>query len=685
VVVVVTEPVRLGVDVGGTFTDVVLVTGEQFVTAKTPTTGDQSEGVLDGIETACAEAGIDLSAIDEFAHAMTVSVNVLLERDGARTLLCTTEGFRDVLEIGRQNRPDLYDLFVERPEPLVPRTRRLGVTERATVEGIETEVTEDERGDLVATVDEHDPDAIAVCFLHAYRTPDNEQHVAARLRERFDVPVSVSHEVLSTFREYERTATTVANAYVTPAIDSYLSRLVEQATDRGLPTPHIMQSSGGVGTPDAVRDRAITTALSGPAAGVVGAGALAGQDDTLDGFVSFDMGGTSTDVSLLRDGQAQTTTEGSIAGQPISVPMVDVETVGSGGGSIARVDEGGALRVGPESTGANPGPACYGRGGSEPTVTDAQVVLGYLGPETTLGNSIEIDAEAAHDVLAALAAAAGLASAREAARGVFRVANATMSRAIRSVTVERGTDPRALGLVAFGGAGPVHAAAVADQLSIDTVVVPLAGGVLSAYGLLAADETHDVAVTRRRTLGAVDVESIETAYEDLQARAAVGVSDTPALSRSAECRYAGQRFELRVSVPDPFDPATVVERFHEVHDRTHGYRMDEPVELVTLRVRATVARETPAVPFADGDEHAGEASAGDARTGTRAVLWDDSPHESSVYDRRRLPPGCTITGPAVLEDTESTAAVPPAWHATVRGDGALVLRRRAATGGARSE
>jgi N-methylhydantoinase A len=679
VVVAVTVPVRLGVDVGGTFTDVVLVTDDQFVTAKTPTTADQSEGVLEGIETACTEAGIEVTEIDTFAHAMTVSVNALLERDGARTLLLTTEGFRDVLEIGRQDRPDLYDLFVERAEALVPRQRRLGVEERATVDGIETELTEDELEDLVTAVEEHDPEAIAVSFLHAYATPENEQRVASRLREHCDVPVSVSHEVLSTFREYERTATTVANAYVTPAIDSYLSRLVEQATERGLPEPRIMHSSGGVATPDAIRDRAITTALSGPAAGVVGAGALAGDSgaDEREGVVSFDMGGTSTDVSLLQNGAARTTTEASIAGQPIAVPMVDVETVGSGGGSIAWVDEGGALRVGPESTGAEPGPACYDRGGTEPTVTDAQVVLGYLGPEAALGGTLEIDAEAAHDVLGELAATAGLNSAREAARGVFRVANATMTRAIRRVTVERGTDPRQLGLVAFGGAGPVHAAAIAERLSIGTVVVPLAGGVLSAYGLLAADETQDVAVTHRTKLAAPDVETIEAEYEALVERATASATSDPTVTRAADCRYAGQSFELRVPAPDPFDPDIVAERFHRRHEQTHGYRMDEPVELVTLRVRALVERTTPAVPYHEGGPSAEDDATvpANAVSGSRRLVFPDSAVEASIYERRQLPPGSTVTGPAVIEDTESTAVVPPEWHATVRDDGALVLRR----------
>lgn len=680
------EPVRIGVDVGGTFTDVVLVSGTQFVTAKTPTTADQSEAVLEGIVSACESAGVDSTSVETFTHAMTVPVNALLERDGARTVLVTTQGFRDVLEIGRQDRPDLYDPFVERPDPLVPRRRRVCIDERATVDGIETPVKNDDLDELVATVADHDPDAVAVSFLHAYATPTNEREVADRLRETLGVPVSASHEILPTFREYERTATTVANAYVTPSIEAYLSRLLEAATDRGLPEPRIMQSSGGVASVEAVRSRAITTALSGPAAGVVGAGAVASEaieERDLDGLVSFDMGGTSTDVSLLQDGDTRRTTDATIAGQPIAVPMVDIETVGSGGGSIAWVDDGGALRVGPQSAGSKPGPACYGRGGTDPTVTDAQVVLGYLGPDVALGGTLEIDAEAAHSTLADLAETAELDSAREAARGVFRVANATMTRAIRSVTVERGHDPRQRGLVAFGGAGPVHAAALADRLSIDTVVLPLAGGVLSAYGLLAADETHDVAVTERTALASADIDAIERQFAELIERAGADATSEPDIQRTVDCRYHGQSFELGASAPEPFDPDTVADRFHRTHKRMYGYRMDEPVELVTLRVRAVVERAVPDVPYqepagpsADGatTTESGADDTAEPRT-TRPVVFAESTSETAIYDRRGLPPGATIDGPVVVEDTESTAVVPPEWSAAVREDGALLLSR----------
>ncbi|MFB6171987.1 MAG: hydantoinase/oxoprolinase family protein, partial [Haloarculaceae archaeon] len=341
------DEVAIGVDVGGTFTDVALLADGTLTTAKVPTTADRSVGVVSGIEAACETASVDPAAVTRFRHATTTAVNALLEGTGAETALVTTAGFRDVLGIGRQDRPSLYDLSAEKPPPLVPRERRYEVEERATVDGVETAVDPGAVRDLAAEID---TEAVAVCFLHAYAHPDNEARAAAILREQLDVPVSVSHEVLPTFREYERTATTAVDAYVTPVVDDYLARLAERVGARGLPTPRVMQSNGGIADADAVREHAATTVLSGPAAGVVGAGEF-GAD-----LVTFDMGGTSTDVSLVRDGTIERTTEADVAGHPVRVPTVDVTTVGAGGGSVAWVDAGGALRVGPRSAGADPGP-----------------------------------------------------------------------------------------------------------------------------------------------------------------------------------------------------------------------------------------------------------------------------------------------------------------------------------------
>ncbi|AFZ73466.1 N-methylhydantoinase A [Natronobacterium gregoryi] len=659
---------RIGVDVGGTFTDVALSVDDRLVTAKVPTTDDQSVGVLEGIHKACERGGIDPGEIDDFAHAMTVSVNALLERGGAKTALVTTAGFRDVLEIGRQDRPDLYDLEAKKPDPLVPRELRFEVDERTTDEGVESEADPDDVRALAATIQERDVEAVAVCLLHAYADTENERVVAETLREELEVPVSASHEVLAEFREFERTSTTAVDAYVRPAIDSYVGRLVDEADDAGIPAPRIMQANGGIADPETVREHAVTTTMSGPAAGVVGAAATVSDDD-VSGLVTFDMGGTSSDVSLVRDGQAERTTDAEIAGLPIRTPMVDVNTVGAGGGSIAWADAGGALRVGPQSSGAEPGPACYGKGGTNPTVTDANVVLGYIGPETELGGELTLDVEAAHTALEKLADEVGLEGALEAAQGVYRVANATMTRTIRSVTVERGHDPREFALVAFGGAGPMHAAALADALAVDRVVVPRPGGVLSAFGLLAADESYDAVRTVGVGLEEAEPESLEDVYDDLVADVLGDVSepDAATVERAADCRYAGQSFELTVPVDDSFDASAVAERFHASHERAYGYAMDEAIEVVNLRTTATVPGTEPTV------RHEGE---GDALVGTREAHFPGTgPRETTVYERDRLAPGVTISGPAILEQAESTTVVPPTWAGEILTDGTLVMTR----------
>ncbi|MBX0293285.1 hydantoinase/oxoprolinase family protein [Haloarcula nitratireducens] len=661
------DSVRLGVDVGGTFTDVVLVAGDGVTTAKVPTTDPQHEGVLAGVATACERAGVDPDSVSRFRHATTVVTNALLEGEGAETALVTTDGFGDVLAIGRQDRPELYDQSVARPDPLVPAERRYELDERAVTGGIERPVDPDAVRDLASDIE---ADAVAVSLLHAYAHPENERRAVEILREELDAPVSASHEVLSAFREYERTATAAADAYVAPVVDAYLGRLVEGATDRGLPEPRVMQSNGGIADADAVRERAVTTALSGPAAGVVGASAF--EPDDADGVVTFDMGGTSSDVSLVRDGAIERTTDADIGGRPVRVPMVDVETVGAGGGSIAWVDAGGALRVGPRSAGADPGPACYGRGGTDPTVTDAALLLGYLGPDTTLGSALSLDADAARDALAALADDADLDGPIAAARGVYRVANATMTRTIRSVTAERGDDPREFAIAAFGGAGPMHAAALADRLGVSTVVVPRASGVLSALGLLAADERHDAVRTFRARLGDAEPESVESVLADLE-RAVLDDTTTPeaaTVAFEADCRYAGQSHELGVGIED-FDRATLAARFQAAHERTHGYRLpDSDVELVTLRATATVGHAMP-------DLTRTSTADADPQTGTRDASFGEAWHETPVLDWNALAPDTDRDGPAIVEGGESTVVVPPEWSLAVDDRGTLRLEGRA--------
>ncbi|MEF8785822.1 MAG: hydantoinase/oxoprolinase family protein [Haloarculaceae archaeon] len=660
------ESARLAVDVGGTFTDIVLVTGDGLTTAKVPTTeSDQSDGVLAGIEAACDDAGVEPSDTEQFRHAMTVATNALLEDDGARTALVTTTGFGDVLEIGRQDRPDLYDHSARKPDPLVPAKRRFELDERATTARTEREVTSDTLEGIVSQIEASEAESVAISFLHAYAHPENEQRVAERLREETDVPVVTSHETLAAFREYERTATTIADAYVRPVIDRYLGRLERETADRGVPTPRVMQSNGGIADVDTVRNNAITTALSGPAAGVVGASLF--EPDSHDGIITFDMGGTSSDVSLVRDGNVEETTEADVGGHPVRVPMVDVETVGAGGGSVAWVDAGGALRVGPRSAGAEPGPACYGKGGTEPTVTDANLALGYLGTDTELGDGLTLDETAARNALEDITDGAELGTITDVARGIYRVANATMARTIRRVTVERGHDPREFALVAFGGAGPMHAVALADRLDIGTVVVPRANGVLSALGLLAADERHDEIQTHRAALADVDSSTIEDRYTAMTETVLAETSspDEATIGRGADLRYAGQSHELTVSVPDPFDREIVAERFERVHEQARGYRLDEePIELVNLRVTATVEGTTPDISH-EGSEV--------SRTGTRDAHFGGGYRETAIYDRDRLEPGAELSGPAIFEGGESTVVLPPDWEASVDGQGTLTM------------
>jgi N-methylhydantoinase A len=518
----------VGVDVGGTFTDLVAVVDGELVTAKVPS-GPGSVG------TALRAAGI--SEVEVLAHGTTVATNALLERRGARTALVTTEGFRDVIEIGRQNRASLYDLTAHRPAPLVPRELRFTVRERMGPDGV---IVPLELGSLVEDVRAAGIEAVAVCLLFSFLHPEHERAVGEALRG-LGVPVSLSCELLPEFREYERCSTVVANAYLGPALLGYL-REIE-------PEPLVMQSSGGVVDAATAGERAAACVLSGPAAGVAGAAFVAGEADVL----TFDMGGTSTDVSAA----AQVTADSVVAGVPIRFPTVDVHTIGAGGGSIAWLDEGGALRVGPRSAGASPGPACYGRGGTEPTVTDAHLALGHLSDGAVLGGEVVLDRALAERALGDLDPA-----------GVIEVVNANMARALRVVSVERGIDPRRLTLVAFGGAGPLHACALAEELGIERVLVPFASGVLSALGLAVAD-------LRRDYVGGTFDEMAERAGSDLPGAR---------IERFVDARYPGQSHEL--TIPEGDD-------FHAAHERRYGFRLDAEPQVVTRRVVATLARPKP--------------------------------------------------------------------------------------------
>ena len=652
---------RLGVDVGGTFTDLVALVDGRLETAKVPSTpGDQSAGV------AAALRAVEVEGVAAFAHGMTVATNALLERRGARTALVTTAGFRDVLEIGRQDRPDLYDLARDRPPALIPRDLRFCVRERMGPEGELEPLDAASVEDAVGALREAGVEAVAVCLLFAFLHPEHEERVGAAIRDALPgVHVSLSSEVLPELREYERFATTAADAYLAPRLAAYLRNLAAVAGAAGVPAPRIMQSSGGVVDLEAAAAVASGCVLSGPAGGVVGAsfvGAASGYADLL----TFDMGGTSTDVAPIVGGRVQTTTDAVVAGIPIRHPMVDVHTVSAGGGSIARADAGGALQVGPHSAGAEPGPACYERGGEEPTVTDANLFLGLLADGAELGGGeVVLRRAAAERALARVGEPLGL-DAQATALGVVRVADAEMVRALRVVSVERGLDPRDFALAAFGGAGGMHACALAEELGIVTVLVPRAGGVLSALGLAISDLRRDFVRPLIGALSDLEQDAIERAFSALEEEAEAALPGGEP-SRRADLRYRRQAFELTV---DADDPDALAERFHAAHEQRYGYAMrEEPVELVAVRLVAVRAVEKPELrePEPPGD---------DPVTARRDVCVDGEWTEVDVLGRERMGEGSTVAGPAVVEFSEATCYVRPGWHGRVDGAGTLVLVSR---------
>ena len=576
----------LGVDVGGTFTDAVLLTDEnELRTAKIPTARRQEESVL------AAAAEVGAAQVERFAHGTTAATNALLERKGARTAFVGTEGFEHLLHLRRQNRAELYRLCAEHPAPLVPLERCFAVRERVGPDGMIAPLELD-------SLPEIDAEAVAVCLLFSFRDPEHERAVADELRRRLpNARVVASHEVSPEFREYERASTTATDAYLGPIVARYLDALGQRVAAEGLPEPLVMRSSGGVASlAEAVAHPAVAL-VSGPAAGTVGAALLARRAG-FENAISFDMGGTSTDVSLIVGGRAGLAAEREVGGLPLRLPTVDLHTVGAGGGSIVWLDSGGAIRVGPESAGADPGPACYGRGGTRATITDANLLLGRL--PATLAAGIELDAEAAARAFDGIDPA-----------DAIEVVNAEMLRALRVVSVERGHDPRELALVAFGGAGPLHACALADELEIGTVLVPAAAGVLSALGLVASEERHDHVLPYVRPLAEVD--------------------DLPAEGQ-ADLRYAGQSFELTVSI----QPG-LAEAFHREHEERYGYA-DRARELELVAVRT--AETTPGPEF-------------------------DLPPDDPFH----------VHGPATVELDGATCFVAPGWVGDRDGDSTLVLTK----------
>jgi N-methylhydantoinase A len=655
----------LGVDVGGTFTDAVLLDGGAIHTAKVPTTPrEESAGVMRAVEAVLERAGKGADAVEVFAHGMTVGTNALLEERGARTALIATQGFADLLEIGRQDRPRLYRLCASKPAPLVEPELRPEAAERTGPEGVVEPLGEDEPERLAAAVEASGAEAVAICLLFSYLDPSHEQRIADRLRRRLPgVHVSASHEVLPRFREYERCSTTVIDAYLSPLLGRYLGRLSEAAGEAGLPQPLVMSSSGGVAPAEEAARAGAWSVLSGPAGGAVGAGLLAelsGDGDAL----GFDMGGTSCDVCVVEDGEVRRTDSRQIDGRPIQLPMVDVHTVGAGGGSIGWRDPGGALRVGPRSAGADPGPACYGRGGTEPTVTDANLLLGYLAGDSQLAGGVALDADAAERAVAELARSLGLAT-LEAAAGILRVANQEMVRALRVVTVERGVDPRRFALLPFGGAGPMHAAAIATELGIETILCPRAGGVLSAFGLCASERRRDTARTLMLGGGDLNAERIAAEVAAMIEATGAGLGEEAEARLTYKLRYAGQAFELPVPGPAEPDPAALVEGFEGAHEERYGHRDPEgEVVLVDVELAIVVPGPSPRPAAAEGEA---------LTRSSRGVLFDGERIETPVL-RGEPTAGTEAEGPVVFELPEATFVVPPGWSTTVDDHGTIIAR-----------
>lgn len=683
---------RIAVDTGGTFTDCVFLRDGRLEIVKVfSTPRNPARAIANALERILAARpqtegtpqAAPLVALD-LVCGTTVGTNALLERRGGRVALVTTAGFEDVIEIGRQARPRLYDFFVVRPEPLAPATRRFGLKERITDGGrvlLRPSAAELQR--VARAVERSGAESVAVCLLFSFANPRHEQAIARVLRAK-GWQVSVSHEILPEFREFERTATTVINAYLAPVMSHYLGEIESHARAAAAPTRRrkaqaqvrIMQSSGGIVSAAVAAREPVRTILSGPAGGVLGAQYVA----ECSGFrrvISFDMGGTSTDVALI-DGGMATTNEASVADLPVAVPILDIHTVGAGGGSIARFDRAGALRVGPESAGADPGPVCYGRG-DRPTVTDAHVVLGHIAPEQFLGGEFQLDAQRAREWMER--ARGPMRSVEQFAQGIVDVANATMEKAIRVISVERGHDPRDYALVAFGGAGGLHACDLASALGMPAVLVPKFPGGLSALGILRADVVKDFSQTVRLPVAARRGGSAPPASQRTMARAFAalesrGLKEMVAegftvrdvrIERLLDMRYIGQAFELTVAAAGDF-----VRAFHRAHEKRYGYAdAKRAVEVVNVRARMVGATSKPELPRS----WPGPADAGAAVLDTRAAFFAGKAHRAPVYDRARLRAGNRFRGPAIVMEYSATTVVPPGWSGQVDAYESLILRK----------
>jgi N-methylhydantoinase A/oxoprolinase/acetone carboxylase beta subunit len=679
--------VQIGVDIGGTFTDIVALDDDGgLVLAKVPTTPkDLLQGIAEAVRRALALAGAEPATVRRFIHGTTVATNAVLEQKGAVTAILATRGFEDVLELGRQKRSRMYDLDMdpETPTFLAPRRRRVGIAERLDARGnVLVPLDEVQVRAEVARLRDQGVQALAVCYLFSFLNPQHELRTRELCRAVApELTVSLSSEVDPTFREYERLCVTAFDAYLGPVVRRYLAGLADALHALGVQAvPQIMRSRGGIVSAALAARQPVTLALSGPAAGVVGAQFVAERCGIRD-FISLDMGGTSNDVSVVEGGRPVVAAEGRIGPYRLRTPMVDVNTIGAGGGSIAWLDAAGGLRVGPLSAGADPGPACYGRGGQAPTVTDASLLLGYLDPDNFAGGALRLDAVAAETAVAAIAARLGLDVVATAA-GIHRVVNARMADQIRLMTIQRGHDPRRFTLVVLGGAGPVHGVALAEELGIPEVLVPEAPGVLSAFGLLAAAIEHHHAQTLPGPVEGADLPAVNAllARLDEAGRARMREEGVPLdevrVAHAADMRYVGQAYELEVPIRAPLaaaDLEAVQAAFHATHERVYGYhRAGHAVEFVNFHAVHTfpLPRPQPRPPA-----HASRTRR-EARTGERQAYFPATGFlPTPVFDRGGLPVGRRVAGPAIVEQPDTTTVIPPGHAAEVEASGALRIRR----------
>jgi len=678
--------IHLAIDIGGTFTDVVVREGGSTEATKVPTTPQNLiHGVKNGIDSILDKADKRPEQVTRFVHGTTAGTNTVIEKDGGTVGLLMTEGFRDVLEIGRQKRSDLYDLFndPETPAFLAPREQRVGIEERMNENGeVITPLDEEQVLDAVGRlVEKHDINSVSVCYLFSFLNPEHEQRTKQLIEEHYpDLYVSLSSNINPKFREYERSVVTTFDAYLRPAIQKYVEELGGALEEEGIDVEfQIMKSRGGITSSKLIIEKPVSTVLSGPSAAVVGATSV-GADSGYDDLITVDMGGTSCDISIIDDGSPHISNEGEILEYPLRIQMIDISTIGSGGGSIAWIDQTNRLNVGPKSAGADPGPVCYDKGGTEPTVTDAALVLGYLDPEDFADGTYDLNVQKAEEAIESKIAEPLGYDTIEAAKAINNLVNSKMSEQLRLDTVKRGFDPRRFVLFAMGGAGPLHASKLAMNLDVPHVLVPPSPGVLAASGLLSANVEHVHQRTFLQSLSGTDLGELNDAYDELIGRGEEAMEregvpvDEVSVTQQADMRYQGQSFDIELEIPSQLDASSLSnleEQFHRRHRDIYGHsNPDDPIEFVNLRLVSTYEPEK----FSWSQRTEGT-SLDDARKGTRETHFadDEDVYESAIYAREKLPLNETLSGPAVIEQKDSTTVVYPEQSCSVDEHGNLII------------